>query len=300
MAQVIATTQDHPDKRAVLTFIVDDNEAEVVKRWHEARPELDHLVEIAILPRQPDAVLPPDTVVTPWREAYAPPHLAVILLDDADAIAASLALRRPGGMLGTDTVPVLVHQMREDRLLSRLGDAQVTNRDMTRLIAIGGLVRAESIERVLDRKGDEMAIALHAHYQDATKTLGWNSPAASQAWDELTENMRDANRAAAEHASILFAAAGLRIADAGPGVEPVALSDAELELLARVEHRRWIADRVERGWRYGAVRDDHLMRHPSLVPFDALNEDDKEKDRNAVRALLSVLAGQGRVVIRPR
>ncbi|WP_291577066.1 RyR domain-containing protein [Bradyrhizobium sp.] len=300
VAQVIAATQDHPDKRAVLTFIVDDNEAEVVKHWHEARPELDHLVEIAILPRQPDAVLPPDTIVAPWRQMHAPPHLAVILLDDADAIAASLALRRPGGMLGTDTVPVLAHQTREDRLLGRLGDAQVSNRDMTRLIAIGGLVRAESIERVLDRKGDEMAIALHAHYQDATKTLGWNSPAASQAWDELTENMRDANRAAAEHAPILFAAAGLRIADAGPGVEPVVLSDAELELLARVEHRRWIADRVERGWRYGAVRDDHLMRHPSLVPFDALNEDDKEKDRNAVRALLSVLAGQGRVVVRPR
>ena len=248
----------------------------------------------------PTPCCPPTPSLHPGARRTRRPHLAVILLDDADAIAASLALRRPGGMLGTDTVPVLVHQMREDRLLGRLGEAQVSNRDMTRLIAIGGLVRAESIERVLDRKGDEMAIALHAHYQDATKTLGWDSPAASQAWDELTENMRDANRAAAEHAPILFAAAGLRLADAGPGVEPVALSDAELELLARVEHRRWIADRVERGWRYGAVRDDHLMRHPSLVPFDALNEDDKEKDRNAVRALLSVLAGQGRVVIRPR
>jgi RyR domain/TrkA-N domain len=299
VAQIVAATQDHPDKRAVLTFVVDDNEAETVKHWHEARPELDPLLEIAILPRQADAVLPSDAVVAPWREAYVAPQLAVVLLDDAGSIAAALALRRPGSVLGTDTVPILVHQTREDRLLARLGDARVSNRDMTRFVAVGGLVRAESIERVLDRKGDEIAIALHARYQDATKMLGWDSPAASKAWDELAENLREANRAAAEHAPILFAAAGLRIVEAGPGVEPVVLSSAELEFLARVEHRRWIADRVDRGWHYGSTRDDHLMRHPALVPYESLKEDDREKDRNAVRVLLSVLAGQGRVVIRP-
>jgi hypothetical protein len=299
VAQIIVATQDHPDKRAVLTFIADDGEAEMVKHWHEARPELDQVVEITILPRQVDALLSSDAVVKPWRETHAPPQLAVVLRDDADAIATSLALRRPGNALGTDTVPVLVHQMREDRLLSRLGDAQVRNHDMTRLVAIGGLVRAESLERVLDRKGDEMAIALHAHYLDAAKSLGANSPAALEAWDGLPENLRDANRASAEHAPILFAAAGLRIAGAGPGVEPVALSSAELEFLARVEHRRWIADRIDRGWRYDKIRDGRLMLHPALVPYEALSEDEKEKDRNAVRVLLSILAEQGLVVIRP-
>jgi hypothetical protein len=114
-------------------------------------------LEIAILPRQADALLPSDAIVKPWRETHAPPQLAVVLRDDAEAIATSLALRRPGNALGTDTVPVLVHQTREDRLLSRLGEAEVRNHDMTRLVAIGGLVRAASIERVLDRKGDEMA-----------------------------------------------------------------------------------------------------------------------------------------------
>jgi hypothetical protein len=299
VAQIIVAMQDHPDKRPVLTFVVDDDEAGIVKHWHEARPELDLVLEIAVLPRLADALLPSDAVIKPWRETHAPPQLALVLRDDADAIATSLALRRPGNALGTDSVPVLVHQTREDRLLSRLGDAQVRDHDLTRLVAIGGLVRAESIERVLDRKGDEMAIALHAHYLGAAKALGSDSAAALEAWDGLPENLRDANRASAEHAPILFAAAGLRIAGAGPGVEPVALSSAELEFLARVEHRRWVTDRIDRGWRYGKVRDDRLMLHPSLVSYEALSETEKEKDRNAVRVLLSILGEQGLVVIRP-
>ena len=41
------------------------------------------------------------------------------------------------------------------------------------------------------------------------------------------------------------------------------------------------------------------MLHPALVPYEALSEDEKEKDRNAVRVLLSILAEQGLVVISP-
>jgi hypothetical protein len=297
-AQIITATQDHPDKRAVLTFIVDDRDVEAVKRWHEDRPELDLVVEIVILLRLADGMLPTSAIAASWRKTYPPPHLAVVLRDDADAIAVSLALRRPGSALGTNNIPVLVRQSKEDRLLSQLGDTQVCNRDMTRLVAIGGLVRAESIECALDRKGDEMAIALHAHYLDAAKTLGASSPAALEAWDDLPENLRDANRASAEHAPILFAAAGLRLTTAGPNIEPATLSNDEIEFLARIEHRRWVADRIHRGWRYNKVRDDQRMLHPALVLYEALSESEREKDRNAVRALLSILSGQGLVIVR--
>lgn len=291
-AQIIAATQDHPEKRSVLTFVVDTAEALAVEHWRKTKPALDLVVEIAILTRQVGDLLPSDDTIASWRDSYAPAQLVVVLRDDADAIATTLALRRPGNPLDTAAVPILVHQSKEDRLLSSLGEIQVRGRDMTRLVAIGGLIRADSIERVLDRKGDEMAIALHAHYLDAAKTLGAGSAAAVNAWNDLPENMRDANRAAAEHAPILFAAAGLKITAAGPDSQPVTLSSDELELLARVEHRRWIADRIDRGWRYDKIRDDQRMLHPSLVPFEALSESDKEKDRNAVRVLLSVLAEQ--------
>jgi RyR domain/TrkA-N domain len=296
--QIIVSMQDHPEKRPLLTFAVNPDEASAIDRWRNAKPELHLVAEISILLREADAALPSAEVVEPWSKRHAPPQLAVVLREDADAIASMLALRRPGTALGTETAPILVHQSKDDRFLAGLGQTQVNDRDMTRLVAIGGLVRAESIERILDRKGDEMAIALHAHYLDAAKTLGAGSSAATEAWDSLPENLRDANRAAVEHAPILLAAAGFRLVPARPGLASVALSSGELEFAARIEHRRWMADRIDRGWRFGAVRDDRLKLHTDLAPYEELSENTKEKDRNSVRVILSVLRDQGLAIVR--
>jgi hypothetical protein len=59
-----------------------------------------------------------------------------------------------------------------------------------------------------------------------------------------------------------------------------------------------MADRIDRGWRYGEVRDDRQMLHPDLIPFDRLSESNKEKDRNSVRILLNIMADQGLAVVR--
>jgi RyR domain len=297
VAQIVVACQDNPDNRPVLTFAVDQPEAEALERWRKARPELNLVAEIAVLPRDTDAALPSSEVCGPWRNSYPPPQLAVVLRDDANAIASALALRRPGNGLGTETVPILVHQAKDDRLLTNLAGMQVGDRNLKDLVAIGGLVRAETIERILDRKGDEMAIALHAHYLAAAKSLGVHSTAAIEAWDYLPENLRNANRSSVEHAPILLAAAGYRML-AKPGIQSALPSDADLELMAKVEHRRWMADRIERGWRFAQTRDDSLMLHPDLIPYDALTENGKQKDRNAVRTLSSIMKNQGIAIVR--
>jgi RyR domain-containing protein len=297
-SQMVVATQDHPGERPILTFVVTDAELEALQHWRAARPELDLVVEIDVLTRGANDLLPSGDAVTKWRAARAVPHLAIVQREDADAISTMLALRRPGNALATETVPVLVHQSKEDRILGRLGDTRIDERDMTRLVAFGGLIRAESVDRVLDRIGDEVAIRLHAHYLDAAKTLPPGSPAALATWDGLTENLRDANRVVADHAPILFAAAGLTIARSGEGVEVAAITPDELERLAMIEHRRWMADRIDHGWRRGAIRDDRLMLHTDFVPWEQLSESDKEKDRNSVRSLIACLAEVGRVLVR--
>jgi hypothetical protein len=298
-SQIIVATQDHPTERPLLTFVVSaDTEADTLQRWRAARPEFDLVVEIDVLVRNASDLLPSDDAVTKWRAARPVPHLAIVMREDADAISTMLALRRPGNALGTETVPMLVHQSKEDRILYRLGETKITERDMTRLVAFGGLIRAESIDRVLDRTGDEVAIRLHAHYLDAAKTLFPGSPAALATWDGLTENLRDANRVVAHHAPILLAAAGLKIVRSGDRIEVATVTADELERLAMIEHRRWMADRIDHGWRRGPVRDDRLMLHTDFVPWDELSESDKEKDRSSVRSLIASLAEVGRVLVR--
>jgi hypothetical protein len=296
-AQVIVATQDHPDERPILTFIVTDGEAEALQRWRATRPELDLVVEIDVLTRRTHDLLPSGDAVAAWRAARPSPHLVIVLREDGEAIAVMLALRTPGNAFGTESAPILVHQSKEDRLLRRLNEIEVREHDMTRLVAFGGILRAESIDRALDRIGDEAAIRLHASYLGATKVLSPGSPEALAAWEDLTENLRDANRAVVDHAPILFAAAGFEIVQAEAGVKPATLSSEELERLARIEHRRWMADRIDHGWRRAAIRDDRRMLHTDFVDWDALTNDTKEKDRNSVRALIASLAEVGRVVV---
>jgi hypothetical protein len=216
----------------------------------------------------------------------------VVLRADADAVATALALRRPGNRFGLRGQPILVHRSKEDRLLARLGETEVRDRSFRDLIAFGGLVRSEAIERVLDRRGDEIAIALHENYLQAAKASGAGSTAALAAWADLPENMREANRAAAEHAAILFASVGLRLVPAHEGAIHEVTAE-EIETLARVEHRRWIADRVDREWRSGPARDDEQLIHPNITPFEDLSTQDQEKDRDTVRALLSAIGRAG-------
>jgi hypothetical protein len=70
-----------------------------------------------------------------------------------------------------------------------------------------------------------------------------------------------------------------------------------MEILTKIEHRRWIAERIAHGWRYGPMRDDRQMLHPDMVPYESLSNAAKEKDRNAVRVLLSALEAQGQVLV---
>lgn len=185
VSMIVVATQDNPDKRPVLTFALDRREADALERWRKSHPQLNMVVEIAVLTRDDDALLPSDDDVKAWRKNYPSPQLAVVLREDADAIASMLALRRPGNPFGTEAAPILVHQSKDDQLLSNLGRTVVGDRDLTNLVAIGDLVRAETIERILDHKGDEMAAALHAHYLAAEKRLGAGSQAAITAWENL-------------------------------------------------------------------------------------------------------------------
>jgi hypothetical protein len=61
-----------------------------------------------------------------------------------------------------------------------------------------------------------------------------------------------------------------------------------------------MADRIVRGWRYAAERDDRLLLHPCLVSWSELSDSEREKDRNAVKALVAILANMGRVIVRKR
>ena len=52
-----------------------------------------------------------------------------------------------------------------------------------------------------------------------------------------------------------------------------------VEVLAKDVHESWAAQRIADGWTYGTQRDDKKKKHPCLVPYEELPEEEKTYDR---------------------
>lgn len=80
--------------------------------------------------------------------------------------------------------------------------------------------------------------------------------------------------------------------------QPIDTSDTQLpdpllplrEAIARNVHEVWAQERIRQGWSYGPQRDDERRRHPCLVPYEDLSEEEKDYDRNtSVQTLRLIL-----------
>lgn len=66
-----------------------------------------------------------------------------------------------------------------------------------------------------------------------------------------------------------------------------------LEKLAENVHEAWAQGRIKDGWSYGEKRDDTNKKHPCLVPYNELPEDEKEYDRRTALETLKLVTALG-------
>lgn len=66
-----------------------------------------------------------------------------------------------------------------------------------------------------------------------------------------------------------------------------------IEQLAEHVHEAWARLRVSDGWSYGETRDDMLLKHPGLVPYQELPESEKSYDRNTVEETIKSILSLG-------
>ena len=52
------------------------------------------------------------------------------------------------------------------------------------------------------------------------------------------------------------------------------------EDIAKNVHEVWSEGRMKDGWTHGEERNDAEKKHPCLVPYEELSEEEKEYDRN--------------------
>jgi len=66
-----------------------------------------------------------------------------------------------------------------------------------------------------------------------------------------------------------------------------------VERLARNNHDHWAQMRIDEGWQFGASRNDMERTHPNLVPYDQLEDSEKEYDRKTVVEALKTIINLG-------
>jgi RyR domain len=149
-----------------------------------------------------------------------------------------------------------------------------------------------------------LARAMHENYvreqQAKGDGLGFNPSLVP--WGEADESIKTSNRRFAEGIAEKLEATGcaLRPTHAGGSPQSFRFTDREVEELARIEHERWVADLLRDGWHPGPVKDPAKKEHPLLVPWSELSKDDRDKDRDAVRNLPSMLLHAGFEIERVR
>ena len=67
----------------------------------------------------------------------------------------------------------------------------------------------------------------------------------------------------------------------------------EIETLAKMEHQRFVDERLEQGWQAGPVKDVEKKLSPHLVSWEEMDEPARELDCNAVRNLPVLLSKVG-------
>ena len=279
----------------VMITIIDQGADAAGAAFRDANPWANDFADITFI----EAALASNGQETAFNTAFAqtpPPTAAFIALgDDEASLAACMALT---DFLKRSERAIPHVFLRQRAAANPLGIQRMTElfgADVAVVRTFGAVQDVWADGDVLRDAGDRLARAIHERY---LAEYGANAnPAAAKPWAELGEQYRNANRAQADHI-----AAKLRLAECSIGpdaADTVPFTPREIEHLAAIEHRRWMVERLATGWRLGP-RVDRRRTHPNLIPFAALDEDTKAKDRSTVHEIAGHLGALGQGIRRDR
>lgn len=216
--------------------------------------------------------------------------VCVCLDDDSRALSAALTLHN---RLRTARVPIIVRMLYEAGLATLLQDRGTDPDSFANLRPFGLLDRTCMPELISGNTYEILARAVHEQYRANEKQKGstMDTNPSMVSWEELPAHLKESNRNQVEHIRVKMEAVGCDIAITNAWeVQPFEFSPDEIELLAEMEHQRFVKERTKQGYVSAASKDITDKKSPSLVSWQELSEEEKEKDREIVRQLPELLA----------
>ena len=132
---------------------------------------------------------------------------------------------------------------------------------------------------------DGIAKSIHNYFQ---KLYGGKD------WHNLSESIKMSNRYQAYHTNIKLGYLGYIVdIDSKGNKIDLMYTESQLNVLAKIEKRRWNAERLLGGWIYGEERNNELRIHNLLVPWEKLNEIEQQKDRDTILNITNTINSLG-------
>jgi hypothetical protein len=150
------------------------------------------------------------------------------------------------------------------------------------------------IEHFIDEKIEKIGKAFHNDYLQSNDISISDNP--DQAWELIPNWARVSNRSAASHLETKLRAINY-IQQAGNNL--TTLEKEKIAPLAKMEHKRWILEKITMGYQKSQTRNDHLLLHNKLNGWDALSDNDKGNNFDQVAAIPAILRNQLNIQIKP-
>jgi hypothetical protein len=223
---------------------------------------------------------------------------AVVVSTGADPgnIHLAIALKRACNRGLRWPVPIFMRESSQSEFSQQYAKGDETEELDAYLQAFGSHQLNATRKRIIDGALDRGAAVAHEHYNRGLGKKDVMSmkelQSAMRDWSDVLETYRAANRAVADAAMTKVWDAGWRPAAKGERGDTSPAMPAEMmDRMAQREHDRWMAERLVSGWRPtapGEERNNELMAHNKIVPWDALSQGDKDNDVVQVRAAMDV------------
>ena len=164
--------------------------------------------------------------------------------------------------------------------------------DADRFLALcrEGQAAAAPVAPFDDTTLDKVAEAIHETFRALGRAAGWLDEKNDPDFKDLSEFLKESNRAAANRVAETLGMIGLALVPGRATAKEVAhvrlKIEYHLELLAEAEHNGWMTWYLDQGWQWGPTKSEEKKTHPCLKPYALLPDEERNKDRNTVRHYL--------------
>lgn len=273
-------------KKPIVQLIVSEEES-LSKAVERRRPQLSEFVDLEIHSTDFELLLTSDDALEEVVSRHQPSVVYTCLSSAVASLRLAAGLQRVGTTDRAKVVVCTAH--RSDFALLAPDPKDSAGSDY---VLFDVMRETCTLENIMREGLDDLARAIHEDYVARQTKLGYSAETnrALTHWRALPELLRDANRHQADYLAVKLRVLGYDPPATVPPSE-LPLTDQQLELVAELEHRRWLAEKKLAGWRYTSGAKDAAKRlAPTIIGWEALTEEEKEKDRDTARELPRLVA----------